>query len=164
MLITGERVQLFKSTSKLGDNHHCSHQERERRDHDLGSGTLNWIWTVTRVRLEANFLSGSTHKLGNLKERGASPGGLKKMQRASSSYIKCLLRIKANDYKAWKCESKHIMRNQPQPRNQEKWKSKTHRWVPLKYQVVGGVGYWKEISNGFLLSLFLADNVHYAGR
>ena len=40
MLITGERVQLFKSTSKLGDNHHCSHQERERETMTLGLGDV----------------------------------------------------------------------------------------------------------------------------
>ena len=37
----------------------------------------------------------------------------------------------------------------------------THRWVPLKYQVVGGVGYWKEISMNYqsfgFLSVLLAE-------
>ena len=50
------RVQLFKSTSKLGDNHHCSHQRRETM---TLAGEMNWIClTMTMTKAMTMNLTG----------------------------------------------------------------------------------------------------------
>ena len=78
MLITGERVQLFKSTSKLGDNHHCSHQERERETMTLARG--RWIeyepWPVCGWR--QIFWVAPLISWAILKREGQVPGDWRK--------------------------------------------------------------------------------------